>query len=181
MPVRQTRNGRDIAAHLFMLSFKGDYCGTQLSAAPTGVLLTELPSLFCTLFGLNTMATTPKLSLPSIIRLQHASMDATSHLAATTKSQQVLKFSSSMDGCTTWIEKWGRQEFLEDDGFCITSGSNVWEGAAITDNEDVVRLQFDDDNIPMVNTTSRTSPICYRMSGYWKPSTKSAPRCTSWT
>ena len=131
-----------------MLSFIGDYCGTQLSVAPTGVLLTELPSFFCTLFGLNTMATTPKFSLPSIIRLQHASMDATSHLAATTKSQQVLKFSSSMEGCTTWIEKWGRQEFLEDDGFRITSGSNVWEGAVVTVNEDVVRLQFDDDNIP---------------------------------
>ena len=94
------------------------------------------------------MANTPKFSLPSIICLQHASMDATSHLAATTKSQQVLKFSSSMDGCTTWIQKWARQEFLEDDGLRLTSGSNVWEGAAITVNEDVLRLQFDDDNIP---------------------------------
>ena len=131
-----------------MLSFKGDYCVIQLSAAPICVLLTELPSLICTLFGLNTMATTPKFNLPSIIRLQHASMDATGHHAATTKSKQVVKFSSSMDGCTTWIEKWGRQEFLEDDGFRLTSGSNVWEGAAITVNEDVVRLQIDDDNIP---------------------------------
>ena len=75
-------------------------------------------------------------------------MDATSHLAAKTKSQQVLKFSSSMEGCTRWIEKWGRQEFLGDDGFRITSGNNVWEGVAITVNEDVVRLHFDDDNIP---------------------------------
>ena len=33
-------------------------------------------------------------------------------------------------------------------GFRITSGSNVWEGAAISVNEDVVRLQFDDHNIP---------------------------------
>ena len=131
-----------------MLSFKGDYCGTQLSAAPTGVLLTELPSLFRTRLWLNTMATTPKFSLPSIIRLQQASMDATNHLAATTISQQVLKIFSSMDGCTTWIEKWGRQEFLEDDGCRITRGGNVCDGAAITVSEDGVRLQFDNDNIP---------------------------------
>ena len=81
-------------------------------------------------------------------RLLCNSMDATNHLAATTKSQQVLKFSSSMQGCTTWIEKWGRQEFLEDDGFRIASGNNVWEGAAIPVNEDVVRLHLDNDNIP---------------------------------
>ena len=34
---------------------------------------------------------------------------------------------------------------------------------------------------PRVNTTSRTSPICYPISGYWKPSAKGAPPGTFWT
>ena len=78
-----------------------------MSAAQMGVLLTERTLLFHAAVGLNTTATTPNPRLTSISKLQQLSMESTAHLAATTKSRQMLKSSCSMHGCMTWIAKGG--------------------------------------------------------------------------